>query len=123
LLTCDTCGMKETIAPPSYSGYRFPPEIIARVVWLYFRFTLSYRDVEELLAERGVILTDETVRQWCRTFGQAYANELRCRRPKPGDKWLYWLPCSSVHQFRRRVSRHARSTVQSGANRPPRGRS
>jgi len=56
-------------------------------VWLYFRFALSYRDVEELLAERGVFLTYETVRQWCRRFGQAYANELRRRRPRPGDKW------------------------------------
>ncbi len=56
-------------------------------MWLYFRFALSYRDVEELLAERGVFLTYETVRQWCRRFGQAYANELRRRRPRPGDKW------------------------------------
>ncbi len=79
--------MKETSTPPSYSGYRFPPEIIAHAVWLYFRFALSYRDVEELLAERGVMLTYETVRQWCRKFGQAYANGLRRRRPRPGDKW------------------------------------
>jgi len=56
-------------------------------VWLYFRFALSYRDVEELLAERGVVLTYETVRQWCRKFGQSYANALRQRRPQPGDKW------------------------------------
>jgi len=56
-------------------------------VWLYFRFALSYRDVEELLAERGVIVTYETVRQWCRKFGQVYANALRRRRPRPGDKW------------------------------------
>ncbi len=51
--------MNETIAPPSYAGYRFPPEIIAHAVWLYYRFALSYRDVEELLAERGVILSYE----------------------------------------------------------------
>ncbi len=62
-------------------------EIIAHAVWLYFRFALSYRDVEELLAERGVIVTYETVRQWCQKFGQLYANELRRRRPRPGDKW------------------------------------
>ncbi len=79
--------MKDTVATPSYAGYRFPPEIIAHAVWLYFRFSLSYRDVEELLAERGVIVTDESVRQWCRTFGQTYANGLRRRRPRPGDKW------------------------------------
>ncbi len=79
--------MKEADALPSYAGYRFPREIIAHAVWLYFRFALSYRDVEELLAERGVIVTYETVRQWCRTFGQTYANALRRRRPRPGDKW------------------------------------
>jgi len=56
-------------------------------VWVYFRFALRYRDVEELLAARGVILTYETVRQWCRKFGQTYANELRRRRPRPGDTW------------------------------------
>ena len=56
-------------------------------MWLYFRFALSYRDVEELLAERGVIVTYETIRQWCRKFGQTHANELRRRRPRPGDKW------------------------------------
>jgi len=78
--------MKEQ-SPPCYKRRRFPPEIIGHAVWLYFRFALSYRDVEELLAERGVILTDESVRQWCRKFGQQYANALRRRRPRPGDKW------------------------------------
>ncbi len=62
-------------------------EIIGHAVWLYFRFALRYRDVEELLAERGVIGTDETIRRWSRKFGQAYANGLRRRRPRPGDKW------------------------------------
>ena len=79
--------MKETLSSPSYQRHRFPPAIIGHAVWLYFRFALSYRDVEELLAERGVILTYETVRQWCRKFGQAYANTLRNRRPRLGDKW------------------------------------
>ncbi len=79
--------MKKEISFPSYRRHRFPPEIIAHAVWLYFRFALSYRDVEELLAERGVILTYETVRQWCRKFGQTYANGRRRRRPRPGDKW------------------------------------
>src|ERR671916_687613 len=72
---------------PSYKGFRFPQEIIAHAVWLYFRFNLSYRDVEELLAERGVVVTYESVRQWCLKFGQTYANTLRRRRAKPGDKW------------------------------------
>jgi putative transposase len=70
-----------------YKNHRFPAEIISHAVWLYFRFCLSYRDVEELLFARGVIVTYETIRQWCRKFGQAYANQLRRRRPRPGDKW------------------------------------
>jgi len=70
-----------------YKGYRFPPEIISHGVWLYFRFSLSFRDVEELLAQRGIVVTYETVRQWCLKFGQSYANELRRRRPRCGDKW------------------------------------
>jgi len=79
--------MKERATPPSYKRHRFPPEIISYSVWLYFPFALRYRDVEELLAERGVILTDETVRQWCQKFGQTYVNELRRHRPRPGDTW------------------------------------
>jgi putative transposase len=70
-----------------YKRHRFPAEIISPSVWLYFRFCLSYRDVEELMAERGVLLTYEAVRYWCRKFGQTYANQLRRRRPRPGDKW------------------------------------
>lgn len=72
---------------PDYKGFRFPPEIISYAVWLYFRFSLSFRDVEELLAQRGIVVTYETVRQWCLKFGQTYANELRRRRPRSGDKW------------------------------------
>ena len=79
--------MKQQPATPTYKRHRFPPEIISYSVWLYFRFALSYRDVEELLAERGVLVTYETVRQWRRKFGQQYANTLRRRRPRPGDKW------------------------------------
>jgi putative transposase len=70
-----------------YKRHRFPAEIISHGVWLYFRFCLSYRDGEELMAARGIILTYEAVRYWCRKFGQAYANQLRHRRPRPGDKW------------------------------------
>ena len=76
-----------TAPAASYKGHRFPAEIIAHAVWLYFRFSLSYRDVEELLAARGVQVSYETVRQWCRKFGQLYANQLRRRRPQTGDKW------------------------------------
>jgi len=76
--------------PPSinrYKNHRFPAEIISHAVRLYFRFCLSYRDVEELLFARGVMVTYEAIRKWCRKFGQEYANQLRHRRPKPGDKW------------------------------------
>jgi putative transposase len=79
--------MKNESTASGYKRHRFPPAIIAHAVWLYFRFALSYRDVEELLAERGVSVTYETIRQRCRTFGQAYANGLRRRRPRLGDKW------------------------------------
>ena len=71
----------------TYKNHRFPPEIISHAVWLYFRFCLSYRDVEELLFARGIIVTYEAIRKWCLKFGQAYANQLRRRRPRPGDKW------------------------------------
>jgi putative transposase len=74
-------------APRPYKNHRFPVEIISHAVWLYFRFCLSFRDVEELLLERGVTVTYEAIRKWCRKFGQSYANQLRRRRPRPGDKW------------------------------------
>ena len=70
-----------------YAGHRFPAEIISPTVWLYFRFTLSFRDIEELMASRGVILTYESIRQWCLKFGQVFANEIRCRQPRRSDKW------------------------------------
>ena len=76
-----------TSPPPSYRGYRFPPEIISHAVWLYHRFGLSFRDVEDLLAERGVTVTYEAIRQWCRTFGFDYARRLRRRRGRMGNTW------------------------------------
>ena len=74
-------------APPSYAGHRFPAEIISHAVWLYFRFPLSLRHVDELLAARGVTVSHETVRQWGLKFGQGFANRIRRRLPSPGDKW------------------------------------
>ena len=71
----------------SYKRHRFPAEIICHGVWLYHRFGLSLRDVQELLAERGIAVTHETIHQWCRRFGPAHAKALRRRRPRPGDKW------------------------------------
>ncbi len=70
-----------------YRKHRFPPEIIAHAVWLYHRFSLSFREVEELLAERGVVLSYEAVRLWCLKFGQTFAKKLRRRRGRPGDIW------------------------------------
>ena len=74
-------------ATPLYKRHRFPAEIISHCVWLYFRFSLSYCDVEEMMLERGTLVSHEAVRYWCRKFGQAYATQLRRRRPRPGDKW------------------------------------
>jgi len=71
----------------SYAGYRFPPEIIQRAIWLYLRFTLSLRDVEDLLAERATGVSYETVRRWVNHFGPLIAADLRKRRPKPHTTW------------------------------------
>jgi len=79
--------------PPSlyrghrYRGHRFPVEIISHCVWLYHWFPLSLRDVEQMMAYHGVTVSYETIDQWCRKFGQTYANALRRRRARPGDKW------------------------------------
>src|SRR5438046_7934261 len=72
-------GMKKI----SYSGYRFPPKIIQQAIWLYLRFTLSLRDVEDLLAERGIMVSHETVRRGVNHFGPLIAADLRKRRPSP----------------------------------------
>ena len=68
--------------PERYKNHRFPGEIISHGVWLYYRFSLSYRDVQELLFERGIDVTHEAIRQWCRKFGQDYANQLKRRRAR-----------------------------------------
>ena len=70
-----------------YHGYRFPTEIISHSVWLYHRFCLSFRDVEDLLAERGIIVSYETIRSWCNKFGPAYARSIKKRRGSLGDTW------------------------------------
>src|SRR4051812_43877881 len=72
---------------PSYVGYRFPAAVISHAVWLYFRFPLSLRMVEEMLAARGIIVSHESVRQWALKFGQTFANQIRRRLPAAGDKW------------------------------------
>ena len=77
-----TSLMRTSISP--YHRHRFPAEIISHSVWLYFRFALSFRDVEEMLAMRGVALSYETIREWCLKFGQSYANDLRRKSPAWG---------------------------------------
>ena len=71
----------------SYAHHQFPPSVIQHAVWLYLRFCLSLRDVEDLLAERGLDLSYETVRRWVAKFGPLYAGRLRRRRPRPDDRW------------------------------------
>src|SRR5205823_12997226 len=79
--------MTTTARDPIYAGYRYPAEIISYAVWLYFRFPLSLRMVEEMLAARGISVTHETIRQWNLKFGREFANRIRRRAPRRGDKW------------------------------------
>jgi transposase-like protein len=75
------------MAELSYRRHRFPPVVIQHAVWLYLRFTLSYRDVEDLLAERGLDISYETIRSWVLKFGPVIARRLRRRRPRPSNRW------------------------------------
>ena len=76
-----------TPARSRYAGHRFPAEIISHAIWLYFRFPLGLRMVEEMLAARGILVSHESVRQWARKLGQAFANLIGRRLPGAGDKW------------------------------------
>ncbi len=102
--------MNTTTPTAPYKGHRFPREIISHAVRLYFRFSLSYRDVEELRWERGVVVTYETVRPWCLKFGQQYATQLRRRRPKTGDTWhldeVFLTINGTTHYVWRAVDQH-----------------
>ena len=71
----------------NYKNHRFPPQIIARAIWLYFRFPLSLRLIEEMLLERGIVVSYETIRRWGRKFGAAYAKQLRRKKPSRKDIW------------------------------------
>ena len=97
-------------ATASYKGHRYPVEIIGHCVWLYFRFSLSFREVEELMLARGVVVSYETIRRWGAKFGQAYANQLRRRRPHPGDKWhldeVFIRINGKIHYLWRAVDQH-----------------
>ncbi|SDE42132.1 IS6 family transposase [Belnapia rosea] len=76
-----------SVEPTTYPGYRFPAEVIHHAVWLYHLFSLSLRDIELILAERGVVVSYESIRRWCLRFGTELAAKLRKRRPRPGDTW------------------------------------
>src|SRR3712207_32940 len=79
--------MSPPTAKSPFAGYRFPAEVISHAVWLYFRFPLSLRMVEEMLAARGIVVSHETVRQWALRFGREFAYRIRRRLPRAGDKW------------------------------------
>src|SRR6201747_1191671 len=85
LEAAETGGMK--LPPNPHHRHRFPAEIIIHAVWLYHVFSLSLRDVELILAERGIVVSYETVPRWCNKFAASFADRLRRRRPRPGDKW------------------------------------
>ena len=112
-----------------YHGHRFPTGVISHGVWLYYRFSLSLRDVEELLAKRGITVTHETIRQWCRKFGPEYVRKLRRRQGRLGDVWhldevfvkiggerqYLWravdqvrIPTHEAHLFRRKRPTHSK---------------
>jgi putative transposase len=113
--------MKTNLSASDYKGYRFPPVIISHCVWLYFRFSLSFRDVEELMAERGIVLTYETVRQWCQKFGSSASSVLRgleMRLPQsdvPSSGRLSSL-YGSVYRCRARFMRESQKFGQTYAN-------
>ena len=98
-----------TSRDPRYAGYRFPAEVIATAVWLDFRFPLSLRMVEEILAARGITVSHETVRQWALKFGRDIADRLRRRAPRRGDKWhldeVVLTIAGKKHYLRRAVDR------------------
>jgi putative transposase len=99
-----------TSEPVTYPGYRFPADVIRHAVWLYHLFSLSFRDVELILAERGISVSHESIRQWCLTFGCEFACKLRRRRPKPGDTWhldeVFLKINGELHYLWRAVDQH-----------------
>jgi putative transposase len=96
--------------PDPYRGFRFPAEIIAHAVWLYHCFSLSLREVETILAERGVVVSHESIRAWSLRFGRAFADALEKRRPRPGDEWhldeVFVRIGGKLHYLWRAVDQH-----------------
>ena len=99
-----------TASSDPYRGFRFPAEIIQHAVWLYHCFSLSLRDVELILAARGVVVSYESVREWSLRFGRMFANALRRRRPRPGDKWhldeVFIRIRGKIHYLWRAIDQH-----------------
>ncbi|MBK1660801.1 IS6 family transposase [Paracraurococcus ruber] len=99
-----------TPTPVTCPGYRFPAEVISHAVWLYHVFSLSLREVELILSERGIAVTHESIRQWCLKFGTDFACKLRRRRPKPGDTWhlgeVFLKISGELHYLWRAVDQH-----------------
>ena len=98
--------------PDRYRGFRFPAEIISHAVWLYHGFSLSLREVELILAQRGIVVSYESIRTWGLRFGQDFATTLKRRRPKPGDKWhldeVFIRLRGERHYLWRAVDQHGR---------------
>src|ERR671917_2981709 len=96
--------------PTTYPGHRFPAEVIHHAVWLYHVFSLSLRDVELILAERGITVAHESIRRWCLKFGRDFASRLRRRRPRPGDTWhldeVFLHIGGKLHYLWRAVDKH-----------------
>ncbi|WP_376100665.1 IS6 family transposase (plasmid) [Roseomonas sp. CCTCC AB2023176] len=96
--------------PATYPGYRFPAEVIRHAVWLYHLFSLSLRDIELILAERGITVTHESIRRWVLRFGSEFAGKLRKRRPRPGDTWhldeVFLRINGELHYLWRAVDEH-----------------
>ena len=99
-----------TTVPNPYRGFPFPAEVIKHAVWLYHCFSLSLRDVEAILAARGVVVSYESIREWVLRFGRLFANALKPRRPKPGDKWhldeVFLRIRGKLHYLWRAVDQH-----------------
>ena len=108
-----------TLEPATYPRHRFPAEIISHAVWLYHVFSLSLRDVELILAERGIVVTHESIRYWCLKFGADFAGRLRRRRPKPGDTWhldeVFIRIRGVLHYLWRAVDQHGVGAGHSGS--------
>ncbi len=109
--------MRSPTAKSPYAGHRFPAEVISHAVWLYFRFPLSLRMVEEMLAARGIIVSHETVRQWVLKFGQDFANRIRRSLPCAGDKW-HLDEVATRRGCHQNCRREALAVARSGPGRP-----